>query len=572
MSPIRTTLILILLAANCVAAESTIIPVTNAAAQRDARMQWWNEARFGMFIHWGVYSVPASGEWILQNTKIPVSQYEQYAQQFNPVKFDARGWVHTAKNAGMKYLVFTSKHHDGFAMYPTALSDWGITSTPWWKQTHRDPVKELADACAAEGVTFCLYFTIMDWHHSDWGLRRAWNDRATGTPDMDRFAAYMKGQLKELLTGYGKIGAVWFDGQWEKCWNSERGEDLYNYVHSLQPGIIINNRTGGHGDYDTPEKNIPATGYGPGVYWESCGTMNDSWGYSKNDHNWKSTETLINNLVECASKGGNYLLNVGPTAEGAFPDASIERLAQIGDWMKVNGESIYGTTASPFRNLDWGRCTKRISGNETTLYLHVFKWPTNGQLVVPGLQNTVTSARLLAGGKALKFTRTEGGVTVTVPETAPDKISSTVVLMITGAPEVNAASKVVLETDGTVRLLASQAQLHGALQYDGSTDCIGYWMNPNDTLSWKVKVSQPGKFKVTAELGAINSGKFEVIVGEQKLSSAVPSTGSYTVFKAVDMAGELELPGSDTMTLTVKPVTAGWSPMNLRSLTLQSSK
>ena len=535
-------------------------------AQRDARMQWWNEARFGMFIHWGLYSVPADGEWILENKKIPVSQYEQFAQQFNPVKFDAKAWVRAAKHAGMKYIVITSKHHDGFDLYPSALSDWGLKRTPF----QRDPLKELADACAAEGITFCLYHSIMDWHHPDWGQRRPWNDTAgTAAPDMDRYTAYLKGQLNELLTGYGKIGVLWFDGQWEKCWSRERGEDLYNYVRNLQPGIIVNNRTGGRGDYDTPEQKIPATGYGPGVYWESCGTMNDHWGYSKSDHNWKSTETLVRNLIDCTSKGGNYLLNVGPTAEGLFPDASLERLQQIGDWMKVNGEAIYGTTASPFRSLAWGRCTKKVSGNETTLYLHVFDWPTDGKLVVPGLKNGVTSARLLAGDQELSFTRAEDGVTVTVPDAAPDKISSTVVLKITGAPVVNSAVRIVLEADGSVQLQASAAELHGALRFDGGTDCIGWWMNPADTASWTFKVSQPGKFKLTADLAAEKSGKFEVLVGGQKLSGAVPATGSYTEFKTVDLAGELELARPGSVTLTVQPVAAGWSPMNLRSLKLQ---
>ena len=272
-------------------------------AERDQRMDWFREARFGLFIHWGVYSVPAGewngqtryGEWFLEETKMPVSQYEKYATQFNPVKFDAREWVRMAKDAGMKYLVITSKHHDGFGLWPSELTDWCIKSTPF----KRDPLKELSVACKEGGLKFCLYHSIMDWHHPDWGIRRAWNDKASGTPDMDRYVVYMKGQLKELATRYGPLGILWFDGEWENPWTHARGLDLYNYVRGLQPDIIINNRVGKGrggmagmdkgpervGDYGTPEQEIPPTGFGPGVDWESCMTMNDHWGYNKNDQN-----------------------------------------------------------------------------------------------------------------------------------------------------------------------------------------------------------------------------------------------------------------------------------------------
>lgn len=421
--------------------------------QRAKRMEWFNEARFGMFIHWGVYSVPAgiwkgkparsAGEWIMETEKIPVSEYEPLAQQFNPVMFVAKEWVRIAKDAGMKYIVITSKHHDGFALWRSELSDWGIRRTPF----QRDPLKELAAACRAAGLKLCFYHSIMDWHHPDWGTRRAWHDTATGTPDMDRYVAYMKGQLKELLTGYGPIGIVWFDGEWEKPWTHERGVDLYNFCRKLQPKTIVNNRVGkgrsgmggmdkgqGVGDYGTPEQEIPATGFGPGVSWESCMTMNNTWGYRSDDHNWKSAEVLVRNLIDCASKGGNYLLNVGPTSEGLIPEASVERLAAVGRWMKVNRESIYDTQASPFKKLDWGRCTRKVSGKETTLYLHVFNWPADGKLIVPGLKNSPRRAYLLAdrGHKALGTAIMNEGLCVSVPVTAPDALSSVVVLRIRG--------------------------------------------------------------------------------------------------------------------------------------------
>ena len=570
------------------AAETTKDFLHETLAEREARMEWFNQARFGLFIHWGVYSVPAGewegktnyGEWFMEETKMPVSQYEKFAEQFNPVKFDARAWVKAAKAAGMKYIVITSKHHDGFAMYRSELSDWGIKSTPF----KRDPLKELADACKAEKIKFCFYHSIMDWHHPDWGQRRAWNDKATGEPDMDRYTAYMKGQLKELLTRYGPIGILWFDGEWEKPWTHERGVDLYQYVRNLQPAIIINNRVGKGrsgmagmdqgservGDYGTPEQNIPARGFGPGVSWESCMTMNNHWGYNRNDDHWKSTETLVRNLIDCASKGGNYLLNVGPTSEGLIPGPSLQRLEQIGDWMKVNGVAIYGTGASPFSRLGWGRCTTKAKGKDTVLYLHVYDWPKDGLLGVPGLVNPVKSARLLAGNKQLKFGKARGGLVVEVPTNAPNHISSTVVLTISGKPEV-VAVVIGQDSDGSVKLLASDADLQGELQYEvgSGKDNIGYWTNPNDSASWNFTVTRPGKFQIIADIAAQGSGKFEISVADQKLSGIAPNTGDYTRFQRTDLLGELELAKPGDYKLTVKPMAEGWQPMNLKVLVLK---
>ena len=429
-------------------------------AERAERLQWWSDARFGMFIHWGLYSqaagywdgkpTPYAGEWIMHDMAIPDSQYARLVPQFDPEKFNAREWVRIAKNAGMKYIVITSKHHEGFGMYRSDLTDWCIKSTPF----QRDPLKELAAACKAEGIKLCFYYSIMDWHNPDYVPAKPWNDLANPNPDFDKYVAYMKGELKELLTNYGPIGILWFDGEWDSSWNAERGKDLYNYVRSLQPDIIVNNRvTTGRagmkgitkdnsvGDYGTPEQQIPPTGFGPGVYWESCMTMNDTWGYKKNDNNWKSPETLVRNLIDCSSKGGNYLLNVGPTGEGLIPGPSVERLAQVGEWMKVNHEAIYGTSASPFAKLDWGRCTKKATPDGTTLYLHVFDWPKDGKLAVPGLKNKIAKAYLLKTGflgwhKGLETTNTDKGVTVSVPATAPTEFSSTVVLKIKGPLEI----------------------------------------------------------------------------------------------------------------------------------------
>jgi alpha-L-fucosidase len=278
----------------------------------------------------------------------------------------------------------------------------------------------------------------------------------------------------------------------------------------------------------------------------------------------------VRNLIDCASKGGNYLLNVGPTSEGLIPGASLERLRQIGDWMKVNSVAIYGTTASPFPRLSWGRCTTKVVGDETLLYLHVFDWPAGRVLGVPGLMNTVTSARLLAGNKVLKFKKTSGGVAVELPASAPDAISSTVVLTIAGKPEV-AASAIGQDADGSVKLLASEAGLQGGLQYEvgGGKDNIGYWTNPSDAASWKFNVTRPGKFKVIADLAAQGQGNFEISAAGQKLSGTAPNTGDYTKFRQLDISGELELATPGEFVLVVKPVAADWQPMNLKSLVLK---
>jgi alpha-L-fucosidase len=470
-------------------AEDTNSVIQETPSQRDARMSWWRDARFGMFIHWGIYSVPAGewqgktnyGEWFLEETHMPVSQYEKFADQFNPTNFDALTWVRAAKAAGVKYIVITSKHHDGFGMFRSDMTDWCIRRTPF----QRDPIAELAAACKTEGIRFCLYYSIMDWHHPDWGIRRPWNDVAakSGPPNMDRYVAYMKGELKELLTRYGPIGLLWFDGQWESPWTAARGVDLYNYVRSLQPNIIVNNRvgkpantagggmaqTGKVGDYGTPEQTIPPTGFGPGVDWESCMTMNDHWGYNKSDQNWKSARTLVRNLIDCSSKGGNYLLNVGPTSEGVIPAPSLERLKQIGDWMQANSESIYGTSASPFsRRLPWGRCTQKIADGVTTLYLHVFDWPTNGQLLVPGLKSKVQKAYLLKDKSQgrLRARKTRDGLLVSVPADATNAFSTTVVLQIKGAAQVDAAPKIQASASNTYH--GDDSEYGPQFAFDGS--------------------------------------------------------------------------------------------------------
>jgi len=535
--------------------------------EKDQRMEWWREGKFGMFIHWGLYAIPAGewkgkkvhgiGEWIMHRANIPVEEYEPLQKQFNPVKYDPEKWVALAKEAGMKYIVITSKHHDGFCLFDSEHTDWDVMETPYGK----DLLKPLANACHEAGIEICWYHSIMDWHHPK--------------AHSEEYFDYMRKQLKELLINYGDIGVLWFDGEWIKEWSQEKGVELEKFCRSLQPDLIVNNRVGKRkqgspGDFGTPEQHIPPTGI-PGWDWETCMTMNDTWGYKSYDHNWKSTEDLIRKLVDIVSKGGNFLLNVGPTAEGEIPEASIERLKAIGRWMDLNGESIYGTTANPFKRLPWGRCTQKPG----KLYLHVFDWPADGKLVVPGLENEVKKAYLLADGKSLDAARDGSKVVVSVPEKPLDPIDTVVVLEIEGKPVVGEVTATQAE-GGAITLNARDAQPHGKnIRYEqgGGKDNIGFWTDPEDYVTWVLRVSEGGEFDVEITYACTPPGgsEFTVEVGDQKLDGKVESTGSWTAFETKKL-GRMKL-GEDRHTLTVRAKDkVGEGVMNLQSIVLKSVK
>jgi alpha-L-fucosidase len=433
-------------------------------SQHDARMAWWREAKFGMFIHWGVYSVPAGiyqgqpipglGEWIMHDAKIPMAEYQRYARDFNPTEFNADHWVATAKAAGMKYIVITAKHHDGFAMYDTKVSPWNIMQATTFG---RDPLKELAEACEQQGLKLGFYYSqAQDWNNGGAAMGGKWDPAQNRS--MDSYINHVAvPQIKELVSNYGEAPAVlWWDTPVDMT--PKRAQKLYDAVTAVRTNIIMNNRLGGGfaGDTETPEQTIPARGY-PGRDWETCMTMNDTWGFKTNDNNWKSTETLIRNLCDIASKGGNFLLNVGPTSEGLMPQPSLDRLAEIGAWMKVNHEAIYGTQPTLFGAeagalsdtekdgdgnpkfipaWNWRSTTKPgewifgLRVRPTKIYLEIFEWPADEKFELAGLQSPVTKAYLLAGHQKLPVTQSGSHVTLKLPATAPDKIASVICLEI----------------------------------------------------------------------------------------------------------------------------------------------
>jgi alpha-L-fucosidase len=380
-----------------------------------------------MFVTWGLYSIPAQGEWRMYVDKVPVDAYAALAKRLNPVRFDAEQWVLAAKNAGMKYMIVTAKHHDGFAMFVTKASPFNIVDATPFK---RDPLKELAQACRRHGMKLGFYYSqCLDWHHpgGSCGDQGPWDKTQVG--DFDAYVNEVAiPQVRELLGNYGPdVPAVlWYD-MGMNAMTRERAERFVQLMAG-KPEVIWNDRLGGGfaGDFDTPEQFVPATGYS-GRGWETCMTINDHWGYC-DDGKEKTAVILLHHLVDIASKGGNYLLNVGPSPEGLIPGASLDRLRQIGAWMRTNGEGIYGTSASPFKSLPWGRCTRKNG----KLYLHVFDWPKDGALVVP-MAGTAIKAWLLAEpGTKLTLKHSDAGVTVSLPVAAPDPIVSVVVLKIEG--------------------------------------------------------------------------------------------------------------------------------------------
>jgi alpha-L-fucosidase len=419
---------------------------------QDEKMKWFREAKFGLFIHWGLYAIPAGewkgqpiagiGEWIMNRAKIPVTEYEQLAKQFNPVKFDAEAWVKMAQDAGMKYLVITSKHHDGFAMYHSTVSKYNVYDATPWK---RDPIKELSQACARHGIKFGVYYSqAQDWHEEN-GAGNTWDFGPDEKKDYDQYLrSKSEPQVRELLTNYGPICLIWFDTpRMMSGEQSGRAQRFVDIAHELQPATLLDGRLGIKGDYRSMGDNaIPNQVVNED--WEVPATLNHTWGFKKDDTDWKSPADLTFKLVDIVSKGGNYLLNVGPTSEGLIPQASQDNLRAVGKWLKVNGESVYGAGATPFGDelgaIDpskppdkngrpaFAAATKwRCTTKPGKLYIHLFQWPGTS-MELAKVNGKVAKAYFLDGHKSVKVKQQGDAVTLSLPDKAPSELDTVVVL------------------------------------------------------------------------------------------------------------------------------------------------
>lgn len=475
-------------------------------------IEWFKDVKFGMFIHWGVYALLGKGEWIRTVDQIPDEEYQKLPPKFNPVKFNPDEWADVAKKAGCKYMVFTTKHHDGFCMWDTKTTGYKVTNTPYGK----DVLRMVDKAFEKKGLRAGHYFSIMDWHHLDYLPRLEWEkeQRPENGADPKKFVKYMQAQIKEIVSGDYDPFVLWYDGGWMNAPAEYNAVETNAMVRKLNPDILINDRMFTKEDLTTPEQRIPPTGMtdenGDPLLWEACITMTGHWwGYDKNEKLFKTSEYLIRMLVDIVSKGGNLLLNIGPKPDGTIQKEFVDRLLAIGKWMDKYSEAIYGTTASPFNLLPfYGRVTTK--GDK--LYVHVFEWPGDLTLRLPNLSNQVKKAYLLEKGKpALEFARDGADCLVKLPAKAPDKNASVLVVQLDGAPQVE---PVVIKADakGNIALPALYGFLEGPhgqrIRYESQDGIIhaGNWIRPPDSIEWEFETAKAGLYQVILD-NAVEAGK-----------------------------------------------------------------
>jgi alpha-L-fucosidase len=551
--------------------------------QKDARMAWWREAKFGMFIHWGLYSeaggywngkhVDGLGEWIMNNGKIPVADYAKLAEKFDPVKFNADQWVALAKEAGMKYIVITAKHHEGFAMFHTKVDGYNIYDATPFK---RDPMAELALACRKQGIKFGFYYSqAQDWHHPGGAASGgSWDPAQKGDMD-DYIHNIVVPQIHELLTNYGPLAEFWFDTP--ENMTPERARPIAEEL-KLQPQMVLDNRLGGGfgGDIDTPEGYVPVDPNRDSD-WETCTTINGTWGYRSDAlKSVRPASSLIDDLVNAASKGGNYLLNVGPDGQGEIPAPEVTSIKGMGAWMKVNHQAIYGTTASPFnRKPDWGRITAKPG----KLYLSVFTWPTDGKLLLP-ISNKLTTAHLLATpGQSLGAAMTPEGILFKLPAAAPDPIASVIEIDYVGPLVMLPPPPVAQDADGSIKLDLKHVEIltknpsgkRGTWMDNTEENPRLGWFNGDDYLAWQVKVTKPGNFQVVLNEGNPNNmagTAFVLAADDQSLSGIFQGTApGWDVYKDFSI-GNLRISQPGDVTFTLKASNVKSSISHVHSITL----
>lgn len=560
------------------------------------RLNWWLQARFGMFIHWDMSSVAGSEiSWSRGGSKpldifgegsgyVADPHYDNLYKQFNPTKFNARDWVRLAQEAGMKYIVFTAKHHGGFCMWDSKLTDYDIMSTPF----KRDVVKELADACREAKMPLGIYYSQRDWHHPDYGMG-----------DNRRYLDYMNGQLRELLTNYGKINILWWDsygrGDLTNFW---RVGETFDLVHKLQPSILMNNRlcelgfynqqpAQWFGDWDTPEQRLGE--FQNTRPWESCMCLVDApgggWSY-RPEGKVKSHAACMKTLLGCATGDGNLLLDVGPDASGVIPADQADALRRMGSWLKNYGESIYATRGGPYKNGSWGGAT--FKGNR--IFLHIAQFDGE-QIQLPPLKSKITSAKCLTSSQAdLELEQTSEGITIQLSSVHQDPINTLIMLTLDapaaaempdgkplppavrsgGMAHQSAADDSLVLTASNAVILGSTAQL----QSTGDIENIGYWTNSGDQLMWKAKILKPGSYRVSMHAACpadAAGGEFQIQIGAQTLRAKVPSSGAWETFAHTDL-GVIRITDVGPVEIRLHPISKpGIALMNLAGLKFSST-
>jgi alpha-L-fucosidase len=547
----------------------------------DARTRWFRDAKFAMFIHWGLYAQAAGtwrgrryfgiGEWLMHRAQIPVAEYETLAAEFNPTAFDARAWVAVAKAAGMRYIVITAKHHDGFAMFGSQASAYNIVdATPFG----RDPLRELAAACAEAGIGLGFYYSQwQDWHEPG-GAGNHWEFPQSAERFNEYFEEKCKPQVRELLTRYGRVALIWFDTP--GAMTAEQSRELVELVHTLQPECLVSSRVGNDvGDFlDLGDHELPAEVIdGP---WEAIFTHNDSWGYVEFDRNWRSTRELLHILLRVTGKGGNFMLNVGPTGEGRLPEASVQALRHVGAWVHANQEAIYGTTASPFAELAWGECTAKPGA----LYLHVLTPPPDRILRVPGLRSAVQAAALLVGGSALPFERDGEDVLVRLPEQLSDPNAVTVRVVYDGELQVDPMRALMPGLTNTLSAVearltgeARQAR-HSWMEEFGDWKhlrAIEGWQSPADAAEWTFRTVAPMQARVVLAYSRSGpAGRLgEIRVADQTLWFEAQNTGAEPRHRFRHTVGVIALDGPGTHLLRLAPGDAGDELLALEAVILE---
>ena len=559
-------------------------PVAEAPAEspehKAERLKWFREARFGMFIHWGVYAVPAGvyqgkdingiGEWIMNNGQIPVAEYKEFAKDFTAAKYDPEAWAALAKRAGMKYVVITSKHHDGCTLFDSAASDWTMVKASAAK---RDLIAPLEKAVRGQGLRFGLYYSqAQDWTNPGGGAyKKKWDPAQEG--DYDQYLTKVAvPQVDELLSKF-KPDLVWWDTPVQM---TPARAAYFAPVLAQYPDLVMNNRLGGEvkGDCETPEQHIPPRGF-PGRDFEVCMTMNDTWGFKAKDLAWKPVRQIIQHLSDISSKGGNFLLNVGPTAEGLIPQASVERLEAVGKWMDVNGEAIHGSQGSPFaKRVGWGRVTRKAdaAGGGETLYLHVWDWPKDGKLEVPHAAQVGATACLLATKADLSTTNADHNLLVSIPAQAPDADISVIALHLPKAVVDKDDPLESPDAQGVVHLGVHDADSIGTYQGNmpvsgsGAEAFHGPWTDAGWKLEYRLKAPQAQSWLVQGEIAAPAKVLLHLAVGKKTVDAPVAATGSDNTWKTVDL-GRIEL-GAGEVAFTISAEKKDWKAIGLRAVTL----